>query len=410
MITCTFVSILLSAFDIWGMPIPGVYTTYGGGGYLATFDINLNQSIKILNELFHGNWLDRQTRAVFLEFTLYCAVTNMFIYNVFLVEFPQTGGAFKTFSIYPLRVYTHSGAIGMITLLCEVIFIIYLAVLFGKVCVRIYQQRCAFLKNLWQMYDLTILIIATAAVAVYFIRFGFTNLTINNFNEDIRLFVNFSHIVLWDQVLLALLAFLLFMATLRILEVFAAAKKVKAVVDIFRKCGRDLMSFTVMFFFIFAGFCMLGHLLFGAQLESYKNFYRTMGSLFILVFGVTKYGDITATQPVLAKLFFIMYVISVIFFVLTIFLSILSGSIDEAVKESNGDKRQDIIDFMMGKFKALVVKPVPKASLNNDQRTKKKRNMNKKKKKLTEGKHSSFSLILIYIDWRSPLITYETML
>ena len=384
----------LSAFDIWGMPIPGVYTTYGGGGYLASFDVNLNNSIRILNELFYQNWMDRQTRAIFLEFTLFCAATNLFIYNVFLVEFPQTGGAFKTVTIYPMRVYNHTGATGVLTIVCEVIFVIYVAVLLCKVCVRIYQQRFAFLKHFWYMYDLVILILALIAIVVYFIRLGFTNKTVHDFREDHKLFVNFSHIVLWDQILVAVLGFLVFLATLRILEVFGTAKKVQAVINIFKKCGRDLVSFAVMFFFIFTGFCFLGHLLFGAQLESYKNLYRTMGSLFVLVFGVTRYGEITETQPVLAKVFFIMFVISVIFFVLTIFMSILGGSIDEAVRESKEEKRQDIIEFMMEKFKNLIMKPSSKSNdsvINEEDEEIKKRKGKKKKKR--EGNSAISSII-----------------
>jgi hypothetical protein len=40
-----------SAIDIWGIPIPGLYKTYGGGGYITELDVNLDFSNRTLNEL-----------------------------------------------------------------------------------------------------------------------------------------------------------------------------------------------------------------------------------------------------------------------------------------------------------------------------------------------------------------------
>jgi len=69
-----------NALDIWGVPVSGYYTTYGGGGYIAELDVNWDFSNRTLNELNTHFWFDRHTRAVFLEFTLYSANMNMFTY------------------------------------------------------------------------------------------------------------------------------------------------------------------------------------------------------------------------------------------------------------------------------------------------------------------------------------------
>ncbi|XP_045163703.2 polycystic kidney disease protein 1-like 2 [Mercenaria mercenaria] len=346
-----------SAFEVWGLPIPGLYTTYGGGGYIATLDVGRNNSVDILNELFKNLWMDRQTRAVMFEFTLYNGATNMFIYHVFLVEFPQTGGAFTSFSIYPIRVYTHQGASGTLTLICEIVFVIYLIVLLIKICIRIYQQRCGYFKQFWQVYEIVMLIAGVSSIVIYAFRLLLTVVTINKFKTDRRQFVDFSHIVLWDQILLSLLAILVFMATLRILEVFATTKKVGAVVKVFQDCGKDLFWYGMTFLYIFTGFCILGTLLFGSALESYNNMYQCMGTLFIAMIGKSKFTEINETQPVLAKVFFIFYIFTVVFFILTIFLSILGASIDSVVHSTREDTREDIVEIMMKKIKSIFVKP-----------------------------------------------------
>lgn len=46
----------------------------------------------IVQEMKQYLWIDRQTRAVILEFTVYCPNVNRFVYVTLLAEFPETGG------------------------------------------------------------------------------------------------------------------------------------------------------------------------------------------------------------------------------------------------------------------------------------------------------------------------------
>jgi surface polysaccharide O-acyltransferase-like enzyme len=150
------------------------------------------------------------------------------------------------------------------------------------------------------------------------------------------------------------------MATLRLLEVFATSKKVSAVVYVFKDCGKDLFWYGMTFLYIFMAFCFLGMLLFGSQLESYKSMYQCMGTLFIAMIGKSKFTEINETQPILAKVFFIFYILTIVFFILTIFLAILGASIDTVVQGDRVDKNEDIIEIMMKRFKLLIAKPSSK--------------------------------------------------
>ncbi|WAR15299.1 PKD2-like protein, partial [Mya arenaria] len=346
-----------SAVDIWGLPLSGFYTTYGGGGYIAQFDVNRNVSIRIVNELFREFWVDRQTRAVFFEYTLYSPSTNMFIYNVFLIEFPQTGGAFTTYWVYPIRVYSHVGAIGTFTLFCEVIFVIYLFIMLVKLCIRIYQKRKGFFFEFWQVYDLVMFSLGVTSIAIFAIRLGFTYMTINKYKENIKHFVNFSHIVFWDQIFMACLTILVFMATLRLLEVFATSKKVSGLVQVFKECGKDLFWYGMAFFHMFLGFCFLGYLLFGHHLISYMNIFKSLGTLFIAMIGKSKFTEINETQPLLAKIFFTFYILIIIFFVLSIFLSILGASIDNSVQDAKADSNEDLFELLIRKVSTMFTMP-----------------------------------------------------
>lgn len=58
--------------------INGQISTYGGGGYIKNLDDNKAGSSAIFQELMDNTWLDRGTRAVFLDFTVYNANINLF--------------------------------------------------------------------------------------------------------------------------------------------------------------------------------------------------------------------------------------------------------------------------------------------------------------------------------------------
>ncbi len=76
--------ILVSRFfyqspDVVGGPnIDGTMATYNGGGYVKNLAHTKDESTQILEYLKSNLWLDRGTRAVFLDFTVYNANINLF--------------------------------------------------------------------------------------------------------------------------------------------------------------------------------------------------------------------------------------------------------------------------------------------------------------------------------------------
>ncbi|XP_033731377.1 polycystic kidney disease protein 1-like 2 [Pecten maximus] len=98
-----------SAVDLWGVPQLGDYSLYGGGGYVADMGVNYDVSLQTLQELKANSWIDRKTRGVMVEFTLYNSNINLFAYLSLLVEFPDTGGTNQFNFIQIFRAYQHHG-------------------------------------------------------------------------------------------------------------------------------------------------------------------------------------------------------------------------------------------------------------------------------------------------------------
>ena len=340
--------------DIWGLPLSGYYRTYGGGGYISKLSVNREVSQLILKELYDYSWVNRQTRAVIFEFTLYCLNVNIFTYNMFMVEFPETGGAFPFAFILPLRVYQHTGAVGKYTLACEVIFLLFLIVMTILAIIGIYKERRAFFSKPWQVYDLVFIIAGYIAVAMYLARILMTHYALEVFREDKKEFVNFYHVAIWDQILVLLIGILVFLATFRLLNILGYNKRIGAVARVFTNAAGDLLWFGLFFLTIFTCYAAFGYLLFGAELSSYKNVYRTMGTLFISMIGKSRFTEIEDTDPIMSKLYFMVFIFFVVYMILTMFLAILSQSIDKVHEETKNDKGDEMVDYLMKKFKRLL--------------------------------------------------------
>lgn len=343
-----------SALDIWGFPVAGYYTTYGGGGYIALLDVNRNVSQYILNELFEYSWVDRQTRAVILEFTLYCMNTNIFMYNLFMVEFPETGGAFPFHILLPLRVYQHSGSTGIYTLACEIIFVIFLLILTVQMVVNMIQQKLQFFKKSWQVMDMVIVILGYLTIIMYGVRFALTAETISKFKDDKKQFVNFYHIAIWDQILVLFIGSLDFIVSIRLLNILGYNKRINAVAQVFSTAASDLLWFGAFFFNIFCCYAVFGYLLFGSRLKSYMNVYATMGTLFISLIGKSRFTEIEDANPVMSKIYFMIFIFLMVYCILSMFLAVLSKGIERVHSDLKDDKGEEMVEFFLNKFKSLI--------------------------------------------------------
>ena len=64
--------------ELDGASYDGEISEYGGGGYTEVLPLTLNEAKEAIQYLKDNLWIDRGTRAVFVEFTVYNANINLF--------------------------------------------------------------------------------------------------------------------------------------------------------------------------------------------------------------------------------------------------------------------------------------------------------------------------------------------
>ena len=108
-------------------PYAGVYSSYVGGGFTYELTGNTTQIQADFQVMQQNNWIDRQTRAVFLEYPLYNANINLFAYCLVLFEFLPTGTIVSSFRFDPINLLSLQQSVFSFSL---IISIVYMCIVF----------------------------------------------------------------------------------------------------------------------------------------------------------------------------------------------------------------------------------------------------------------------------------------
>ena len=74
----TYIWTYMSEKELDGTSFNGEISEYGGGGYTQVLPLTPNEAKDVIQYLKDNLWIDRATRAVFVDFTVYNANINLF--------------------------------------------------------------------------------------------------------------------------------------------------------------------------------------------------------------------------------------------------------------------------------------------------------------------------------------------
>lgn len=318
----------------------GEYTVYGGGGFIVKFTQNRETAIKMFYEIEQNNWIDRGTRAIIVEFTLYNGNIHMFTYVNLFIETTETGGVFLWVEIRPFRPFDSLNVIGTYPVLCYILFIIYQIVLTIQTSKQIRKIGvCSFVKSAWNVVDTVCLLLGYFAIGAFITRMMYTNTAMTMFYDDLGTigedsFVNFNHIVIWDQTYTTVVALLVFIATLRIIKILGYNRKFTEIISVITTASTELLSFGIVFALVFFAFVFSGSLLFGKNLEEYRDLFNAWATLTNTLIGKNSLRGMAIVSPYIAKIYYFVYVFFVLFTLITVFAAVLNSSITSVRKET----------------------------------------------------------------------------
>ena len=339
--------------DLNGVPFWGKKSVYTGGGYTADLGYTLSQAKRITSDLKAHNWIDRFSRAVFVEFTLFNAHVNLFTIVTYLVETTPTGGASTFMRVETFRLYQHVGPSAGFLIFCESVAIFIILTMFYKAIKRVRREKRAFFKKSWNVVELVIVMLSFAAFVLYLIRHIISVQTISKLQENPFLYVNFQVTAYWGELNTYVIAFVVFLATLKFLHLTNFNRFIALLSRTVARLSKRLLALGGEALVPFLAFSLFGYVVFGSKIEGFASVVMTFQTMFALVLGKSYFVELSHTDRLIGPLYFSAYIITMMFFMLNMFCAIINDTYAEINEETNSSEIE-MIAFIGDRLRAIL--------------------------------------------------------
>ncbi|XP_069913500.1 polycystin-2-like protein 1 isoform X1 [Oryctolagus cuniculus] len=316
----------------------GKLTSYSGGGYYLDLPRSRQASAEVLRDLQEGLWLDRGTRVVFIDFSVYNANINLFCVLRLVVEFPATGGAIPSWQIRTVKLIRYVSNWDFVVVGCEVVFCIFIIYYVVEEILELHIHRLRYLHSIWNVLDLLVILLSIMAVGFHVFRTLEVNRLMGKLLQQPNTYADFEFLAFWQTQYNNMNAVNLFFAWIKVFKYISFNKTMTQLSSTLARCAKDILGFAVMFFIVFFAYAQLGYLLFGTQVENFSTFIKCIFTQFRIILGDFDYNAIDNANRILGPVYFVTYVFFVFFVLLNMFLAIINDTYSEVKEELAGQK------------------------------------------------------------------------
>uniref|UniRef100_A0A671WJK8 Polycystin-2 n=1 Tax=Sparus aurata TaxID=8175 RepID=A0A671WJK8_SPAAU len=250
----------------------GQVSKYGGGGYYQDLSRTKEGSAIQLQSLKDHLWLDRGTRAVFLDFSVYNGNINLFCIARLLVEFPATGGVVTSWQFQTVRLIRYVSSWDYFVGLCEVAFCLFILYYVVEEVLEIRIHRLHYFKCLWNCLDILILVLSVVAIIMNVTRTAMVGNLLKGLLENHNAHPSFESLANLQVQFNNVAAIIIFFSWVKLFKFINFNKTMSQLSSTMSRCAKDLVGFAIMFFIIFLAYAQLAYLVFGTQVNDFSTF------------------------------------------------------------------------------------------------------------------------------------------
>ena len=346
-----------TAENLSTVSVQGLQSSYGGGGFVADLGYNAKSALEVLDNLQKNNWINDLTAVVFVEFTIHEPASALFSVVKYLFERLPTGGYNTVTSVKTLTLYASPDpSFKSFYQLCQLLLMLIVLFFFFAEIGKIYRQKCGYFKMFWNWMELLQISGAVAAIVMFFFKEMYTSEYVKRVQNNPFETSSTDYIVLWSDLEIYLLAFVIFIVTVKFLRLIRFNRHICQMIATIQRSVGHLISFFMVFVAIILAYTQLGLLVFGATVPAYSSFFQAMRAVCQMILGGdTYFHELKATSRIVGPLFVFCYMLSMSMIMLNMFLAILNDSYEE-VKEVEGDSFADaeLGEFMKTYFTTRV--------------------------------------------------------
>ncbi|KAF3852527.1 hypothetical protein F7725_005882, partial [Dissostichus mawsoni] len=319
----------------------GQISKYGAGGYYQDLSRTREESATQLQFLKDHLWLDRGTRAVFLDFSVYNGNINLFCIARLLVEFPATGGVLTSWQFQTVRLIRYVSSWDYFVGLCEVAFCIFILYYVVEEVLEIHIHRLHYFKNLWNCLDVLIVVLSVVAIIMNVTRTAMVGDRMKGLLENHSAHPSFEALATLQVQFNNVAAVIVFFSWVKLFKFINFNKTMSQLSGTMSRCAKDLVGFAIMFFIIFLAYAQLAYLVFGTQVNDFSTFQASIFTQFRIILRDFEFSEIEESNPVLGPIYFTTFVFFIVFILMNMFLAIINDTYSE-VKADMSQQRSEM--------------------------------------------------------------------
>ena len=329
-------------FPKWGQ-----FSFYPGGGFVADLGYENATGFSIIEALQKDGWIDRQTRAVILEFSAFNPSSNLLVIGTYFyeIEASEFRGPFTRTEVVSLDSTETSSR--QFYLICRLLFIIFVALYLGRECYRLQKQRSRYFKSFWSWVEIFQVIFSVLAVVMYIVRSEKTVCTVQELQKNIYSNVSFQEVIIWLEVENAVLGILTFIITAKLLRLIRFNEHVAVFSRTLKTSARLLSSFSVVLLICFMAFLHFGVLIFGTGSAKYSSILRAVYFQLELTLGRVKarpINELADANDTFGRIFSALLLLSLTIVSMNFFIAIMNDALINAKTSTYESELSDLID------------------------------------------------------------------
>ncbi|XP_066966747.1 polycystin-2-like protein 1 [Macrobrachium rosenbergii] len=338
-----------------GTPHVGILTTYNGGGFVVDMSGPLPRIARIIDHLEEKEWLDKYTRAVFIELAVLNAYVNLFSRLSLVVEFSPTGLAFKSHQINTFQLYSYVGPSAVWIIFCEVMVLVFIIIFFVRIFKKLRRQKKEYLQSFWNSLELCKVILSIVAIVMYAMKNAYVKLTLGDIAAREGEFMNFQRLALWNETFIYLISFVCFISILECLHLLRFNVKMSMLARTLRYCSAQMFTFSITFLTSFLAFVQFAYIAFSPGMGVYKNFITAIESMLGHLLGDIDLVYMRDQYGWFGVSFYFTFIFVMTFIVLNMFFTILGDAFSVTKEEIATEKNQyELLNFITGLVKDML--------------------------------------------------------
>ena len=267
----------MSASSLDNYPYMTDFNTYLGDGYVFNLTGSLNELQSNLTLLQKLNWIDKQTRAIFIQFLLFNPNINMFAYLNILFEILPSGNMINSIQINTIQLFAKSKT----TSILLIVYFVLICLMLIKEIPIMYKMKLKYVLQFWKLVNLLIISFSIASFAIsfnfYYNQQKYLDLISQSQGYS---YLNFQGLIISNYLLIYLLALTCFFSTIKFIKLFRFNKKVLFFSKVFKNCLNNMANFSFIFLVFLFAFVQIMYLSFNDQVKDFKSFTTSMMTVF----------------------------------------------------------------------------------------------------------------------------------